>query len=116
MNGCPKHPGGDRACPDVRCERTWKPEGVPRCPTREEQLQMWLEGRSVCPNDFHECCPDFSCCEPTLQWPEEKRRKFAKADDGTRQKMLMGALSAAISKLKPGGQVRVTRGVPEDDE
>lgn len=68
--------------------------------TGKEQLALWAAGESKCKNDRDECCPDFSCCVPQLQWPEEKRKKFMKAvldgDDGTREKMLMGALGAAI--------------------
>jgi hypothetical protein len=111
LAGCPKHPVADGSCHDVRCRRTWKPEGAP---TLEEQTAMWVRGKSVCPNDHHECCPDFSCCRPELQWPDEKRQKFAAATQGEREKMLMGSLGAVIAAV--GVKGRVTRGDPTDDK
>lgn len=107
--GCPRHPGGERSCIDVRCLRTWKPDGAP---TADEQLRRWVTGESVCPNEDHECCPDFSCCRPHLRWPEEKRRAFAAADRGTREKMLMGALGSLAADV--GVPAHVTRGDPVD--
>lgn len=100
-----------RDCIDVRCQRTWKPTGSP---TSEEQLARWVEGDSVCPNDRHECCPDFSCCKPELQWSAEKRQKFASATQGEREKMLMGALGELAKAA--GKKVHVTRGEPADHE
>lgn len=115
--GCPRHPDvASRECRDVRCTRTWKVEGAP---TPDEQLARWVAGDPVCPNEDHECCPDFSCCKPSLLWPEEKRKKFAEADQGTREKMMMGALGAAIdlamAEKGEAKKVYITRGVPEDD-
>jgi hypothetical protein len=107
MTGCPRHPEFSRTCPDARCQRHWSPEGAP---TPDEQLARWVAGESVCPNTRHECCPDFSCCQPKLLWPEAKRQAYAAADQGTREKMLMGALSALV----PGAYV--TRGEPGDRE
>lgn len=40
-----------------------------------------------------ECCPDFSCCHPPLQWSREKRLIFAGADDATKHHMLASALN-----------------------
>ena len=67
--------------------------------TADEQLKLWVEGQSVhngATRKEGECCPDFSCCLPGLQWPEEKRKAFLAADDATRHGMLMGALKAAL--------------------
>lgn len=82
--------------------------------TPDQQVAEWIDGRSVCPSTTGECCPDFSCCQPKLQWPVDKRRKFAAADQGPREKMMMGSIGALLS----GSGVRnhVTRGVPEDDQ
>lgn len=84
----------------------------------EKQLELWVEGKSQCPNSNGECCPDFSCCMPKLQWDEEKRKKFVEAEQGTRQKMLMGALSAALALAmeEKGEKIYITRGIPEDNE
>lgn len=79
-----------------------------------QQLEAWVDGRSICPSTTGECCPDFSCCSPKLQWPEAKRRQYAQAEQGTREKMLMGAVMAAVDEM--GKRAHVTRGVPEDNE
>src|SRR5271170_2025805 len=105
--GCPRHLMFDRNCDDVRCTRNWTPEGAP---TPQEQLARWAAGESVCPNTKHDCCPDFSCCRPQLAWPMEKRAKYVAADQGTREKMLMGSLGAAIDDLMAGKKVHITRG------
>jgi hypothetical protein len=69
---------------------------------------------SVCPNTRHECCPDFSCCRQSLAWPLEKRAKFLAADQGTREKMMMGALGALMDDTET--KAYVTRGEPRDHE
>lgn len=111
FNGCPRHPGGNRNCEDVRCLATWEPPGAP---TPDEQLRRWAAGESVCPNTRHECCPDFSCCRPKLGWPLEKRAKFIAASQGEREKMMMGALGALAEDV--GEKAYVTRGDPVDRE
>jgi hypothetical protein len=108
--GCPRHPAAaDRACEDMRCLRTWTPEGAP---TPDEQLARWVAGESVCPNTSHECCPDFSCCRPKLAWPLDKRARYAAAPQGEREKMMMGALAALTEAA--GVNAYVTRGEPGD--
>jgi hypothetical protein len=109
--GCPRHSGGDRSCRDIRCLWTWTLDGAP---TPDEQLAKWAAGTSVCPNSRHECCPDFSCCKPTLAWPLDKRAKFVAADQGTREKMMMGALGDLVAET--GKKAYVTRGEPTDHE
>jgi hypothetical protein len=88
--------------------------------TADEQLQAWARGESLCPSTSGECCPDFSCCQPKLQWDEAKRQKFMAADPGTREKMLMGALGAAMAlafeKKGEEKRVHITRGDPTDHE
>lgn len=110
--GCPRHSESfSRACPDVRCQKNWSPPGAP---TPDEQLSRWAQGDSVCPNSRHECCPDFSCCVLAgKSWPLDKRAQFIAADQGTREKMMMGALSALVSDEK---KIHVTRGEPTDHE
>jgi hypothetical protein len=110
--GCPAHPEFDRGCADYRCTRNWSPPGAP---DPAEQLAKWVLGESVCPNARHECCPDFSCCKPELKWPEEKRRRFAAAGQGEREKMMMGALGSAMAQAS-AKKVYVTRGDPADRE
>lgn len=107
-SGCPRHTPFNRQCKDMRCQRKWKVEGAP---TAEEQLQMWADGKAVCPNQDHECCPDFSCCKPHLMWNEEKRKRYMATTQSEREKMLMGALGALL-----GSTAYVTRGNPTDHE
>ena len=111
--GCPRHPVADRACQDMRCLRTWTPEGAP---TPDEQLRRWAAGDAVCPSTSHECCPDFACCKPKLGWPLERRQKFMAAGQGEREKMMMGALGALIADVAPQEKPYITRGVREDKE
>jgi len=35
--------------------------------THEEQLVQWVEGNSMHDVENNRCCPDFSCCRPTLK-------------------------------------------------
>lgn len=108
---CPRHPNGfDRSCPDVRCQQMWKPKGAP---TRQEQLERWVAGKAVCPNENHECCPDFGCCHPKHLWPEEKRKKFLAASQGEREKMMMSALGNLLGDKT---KTYITRGNPIDME
>lgn len=64
--------------------------------TAKEQEEKWLAGESIhnlsAPVVGGECCPDFSCCNPGMKWPEEKRRAFVNGDESTRHKMSLGAL------------------------
>lgn len=67
--------------------------------TCDEQLKLWVGGKSVHNPDRPgggECCPDFSCCQPALLWPKEKREEFAAADEEKRFGMLSGALRALL--------------------
>lgn len=78
--------------------------------TPDEQLALWARGDDQCPNEHGECCPDFACCHPASAWPLDKRGRFLAADQGTREKMMMGALGA----LAEGAGAYVTRGEPGD--
>lgn len=94
--------------------------------TPEEQLDEWVKGNSIHNNDRTynvvddkgnvvstekmvggECCPDFSCCEPSLGWPIELRLKFKNADDATRSSMLGMSLTALVNKYAPDKAVHI---------
>ncbi len=62
-----------------------------------EQLAEWLKGNPVHNKIRDECCPDFSCCEPRLLWPEERRQEFADADEEKRFGMLGQSLGACLA-------------------
>ena len=112
--GCPRHPESfSRGCRDVRCQDNWEIKGAP---TPDEQLARWAAGDAVCPNSKHNCCPDFACCVMREDsWSLDKRAKFVAADQGTREKMMMGALGGLIDKTSDK-KVYVTRGEPTDNE
>ena len=70
--------------------------------TSEEQLDLWIKGKSVhnfdrCKPDG-ECCPDFSCCDKKVNTPIELRKKFKRSNDEVRFEMLGLFLSGAIKK------------------
>lgn len=64
--------------------------------TYDEQLERWLAGESVHKMDTDECCPDYSCCIPELQWSEERRRAYMEAGDDVRETMQKGSMGALI--------------------
>lgn len=49
--------------------------------TSEEQLKLWLEGKSVHAetDQGEECCPDFSCCDSELLANVDERIKYCNA-------------------------------------
>lgn len=75
--------------------------------TADEQLEKWVKGNSLCPNDAEECCPDFSCCTPSLQADENTRKAFARADKEGRMQLLGMFLGAAISTMAPNKKVHI---------
>lgn len=81
--------------------------------TPEQQELDWVNGKPSCPNTSGECCPDFSCCRPNLLWEKKMRDKFHTADQGTRHKMMMLALSALLEDASKK-KVHITRGDPAD--
>ena len=44
-----------------------------------EQLQNWVEGKSIHNKIDDECCPDFSCCNNVSETPLETRKIFKAA-------------------------------------
>lgn len=66
--------------------------------TIDEQLRLWVLGDPRHNVERDECCPDFSCCEPSLLAPKNVREAFVAADDDTRFSFLGGFLGASISK------------------
>lgn len=67
----------------------------------KDQLEKWLKGESIHNKKSDECCPDFSCCIPSLLAPEEERKKFATAyynnDEENMYSMLLDFLEKMIA-------------------
>lgn len=75
--------------------------------THEEQLGLWVKGESVHVKttimgvESFECCPDFSCCHPSLKAPYEERRHFASLSEKARTPMLMAFLGKLVDRECP---------------
>ena len=63
----------------------------------DEQVRKWVAGESV---HADQCCPDFSCCRPEFQAPQEERDRFGvahfKGDEKTTFELLGVFLSRAM--------------------
>jgi len=44
--------------------------------THEVQLIRWMNNESIHNTTRDECCPDFSCCQPSLKNPDKQRRDY----------------------------------------
>lgn len=83
--------------------------------TYDEQLKLWVEGKSFHNRDRDECCPDFSCCKPELQAPREVREAFVAASPRQRDKFLMSFLAAAIELAGHADKVYIAGRDPEQE-
>lgn len=81
--------------------------------THEDQIRRWIDGDSVHRvftqevssddgarivevREAEGCCPDFSCCQPSLQATIEVRQAFATSSERDRIRMLGAFLGAAV--------------------
>jgi len=64
--------------------------------TPEDQLEQWVCGISIHNDELGECCPDFSCCQPSLLASQEERDNFL-VNKGMRDTMLMMFLSRMLT-------------------
>lgn len=87
--------------------------------TYEEQLELWVYGKSVHNSDLDICCPDFSCCNKNVNTPIEERKAYFKAykigDEKTISTFLMGYLGQALATLEPDLKVHLTDGEYGDE-
>ena len=63
--------------------------------TSNEQLILWVRGQSIhngTDASNGECCPDFSCCIPSLAWDYPDRLAFLVGDDETREHLLCNSI------------------------
>lgn len=68
----------------------------------DTQLQSWLDGKPEHNTLFNECCPDFSCCHPSLMWSDAQRKTFFEATPEVRQHMLMFGLAGIAAQTDEG--------------
>lgn len=69
---------------------------------REEQLKLWESGDPKHNAIDDECCPDFSCCHPTLLADEVIRKAFMSAYSAPGEDHLifmMGFLQQALEEM-----------------
>ncbi len=74
---------------------------IPKSSDNKEQLFKWLNGMSThCHYGYgkedYECCPDFSCCNPSLLRPREERQRYCDASQTERHRMLATYLGAFV--------------------
>lgn len=74
------------------------------------QLDNWIKGINEhtkdLPNGIEpECCPDFSCCQPELEWSLELKQRFLKASSEDRETMLLNSLFNMIKHTEPNAKV-----------
>lgn len=100
-------------CVDCGAEGTREAIDAIPCPaapvapyTVDEQLARWVAGESV-HNDQGDCCPDFSCCRPSLAWPIDQRRAFVDHPEA-RDAMCMMSLAAAMKEYAAETKTKTT--------
>lgn len=68
--------------------------------TNREQLDRWVAGESVhngATPEVGECCPDFSCCIPDTNTPQEAKEAFRDAFLSGDEKKAMGFLMGFLT-------------------
>ena len=82
--------------------------------SNEEQLSLWVKGKSVHNNETDICCPDFSCCNDQINTPKEERELFAELhineQEEERVKMLMMFLGRALATIGKDKDVYIAGG------
>lgn len=87
--------------------------------TPMEQLDKWVDGESLCPNDQDECCPDFSCCTSTTTHQEVKeafRVAYLQGDHETMERFCIHFLGGAMSGIaSPNNKVHFAGGAVREE-
>jgi len=88
------------ACPVERIVSAYS--GMSDRESVTHQVKHWAAGTPTHNPIRDECCPDFSCCQPSLLMDEPARKRFLEAhlsgDDETRHNMLMMCLGGMLSE------------------
>ena len=76
-----------------------------------EQLNLWVDNKSVHDDEQDQCCPDFSCCNKEINTPPEIKELFRDAylrnNEELQYQLLLKFLGAAISTLPNGKKVYI---------
>ncbi len=64
-----------------------------------KQLLDWLDGKPTHNKVDDECCPDFSCCQPSLLAPLEVREVFYKASMKENYRLTERMLTEFLGKM-----------------
>lgn len=80
----------------------WVKKGKQHIPcarmTFNQQLVLWVKGQSIHNGETPEsgqCCPDFSCCIPSLKWDLPSRLAFLEGSDEVRERLLLNGPHAS---------------------
>lgn len=76
--------------------------------TRLEQLNAWIEGKSLCNPEFDECCPDFSCCVPEIKASIEERIAFKNAYLEGKTEIVNFMLTTFLSRMIDYNKLQAT--------
>lgn len=63
------------------------------------QLEEWVAGRSLHCDSLDQCCPDFSCCEPSLLAEKDERERFLAAWNEKDGKLTMQMCAIFLTKF-----------------
>lgn len=65
---------------------------------REQQINAWVDGKSIHNHDDGICCPDFSCCHPELMADKTERIRYKNSNLQQRAMMLCDFLAIFMQK------------------
>lgn len=76
-----------------------------------EQLDLWVNDKSIHNSEREECCPDFSCCQTQFKAEAKVRKAFRKAFIENNKEVinafLMGFLGNAIAAYDPNKDIYI---------
>jgi hypothetical protein len=64
-----------------------------------DQVNHWCNGESIHNEIDDECCPDFSCCNPDVNTPQELREAFRIATLNDHNEAIMYMLGLFLGNL-----------------
>lgn len=79
-------------------------------------MDLWVNGMPLHNHLDDECCPDFSCCKPSLIAPEETRKRFQSANNEEQMGMLAEFLGKGIESMGNDTEVSTSQDVLKEIE